>query len=395
MAGNRSERRVWQRAAILGSLWAAIDIVAGSFLHNLNVPFAGSLLAALGVTIVTAGQRVSPDRGVIWRAALVCALMKSISPSAVILGPMVGIVMEGLLLEAALTLFGANVAGYLVGGALAVSWSSAQKILSAVVALGPDVIRLYVEAYSHAARALGVSRFGPFDLVATLFVVESLIGVAAAIVGLRLARDRGAVAAISPAPLKARTDAGARATDAVGAWSIPRLVAFAAGLIAWMALLQVLPLAVAAASVAAYALLVFRAYPRAMAKLQRPTFWVQMAGVLLLAGLLLGGLRSGRAGLLEGLRAGTQMAMRATLVLLGFTAVSVELRNPRIMGWLERRRLRGLSDALGLAFGALPAFTALLADQRTFWRSRRLVACSGWRTASTCRAPRATGASSS
>jgi nucleoside-triphosphatase THEP1 len=27
-----------------------------------------------------------------------------------------------------------------------------------------------------------------------------------------------------------------------------------------------------------------------------------------------------------------------------------------------------LSDALGLAFGALPAFTALLADQRTFWR---------------------------
>jgi nucleoside-triphosphatase THEP1 len=62
------------------------------------------------------------------------------------------------------------------------------------------------------------------------------------------------------------------------------------------------------------------------------------------------------------------MVLRATLVVLGFTAVSVELRNPVILAWLEHRRFRGLSDALGLAFGALPAFTAALADQRSFWR---------------------------
>jgi nucleoside-triphosphatase THEP1 len=62
------------------------------------------------------------------------------------------------------------------------------------------------------------------------------------------------------------------------------------------------------------------------------------------------------------------MVLRATLVVLGFTAVSVELRNPLILAWLERRRFRGLSDALGVAFAALPAFTAALADQRSFWR---------------------------
>ncbi len=43
------------------------------------------------------------------------------------------------------------------------------------------------------------------------------------------------------------------------------------------------------------------------------------------------------------------MVLRATLVVLGFTAVSVELRNPVILAWLERRRFRGLSDALGVA----------------------------------------------
>lgn len=29
---------VWSRAAALGSLWAAFEIVVGSFLHNLRVP---------------------------------------------------------------------------------------------------------------------------------------------------------------------------------------------------------------------------------------------------------------------------------------------------------------------------------------------------------------------
>ena len=138
--------RVWQRAAILGSLWASVEIIVGSFLHNLNLPFAGSVLAAFGVIVMTAGHRATPERGLIWRAALVCALMKSVSPSAVILGPMVGIVMEGLLLQSSVSLLGGNLAGYAIGGALAVSWSLVQKILSALIAFGPDVVRLYVEA---------------------------------------------------------------------------------------------------------------------------------------------------------------------------------------------------------------------------------------------------------
>ena len=119
MAKAAGDQRIWQRAAVLGSLWASVEIVVGSFLHNLNVPFAGSALAAFGVIVMTAGHRASPVKGVIWRAALICALMKSISPSAVILGPMIGIAMEGALLETCVRLSGGRAAGYLLGGALA------------------------------------------------------------------------------------------------------------------------------------------------------------------------------------------------------------------------------------------------------------------------------------
>jgi nucleoside-triphosphatase THEP1 len=357
---------VWQRAAVLGSLWASVEIVAGSFLHNLNVPLAGSVLAAFGVVVMTAGHRSLRVRGLIWRTALICALMKSISPSAVILGPMVGILVEGLLLEACVRLLGANAIGYVAGGALAVAWSLAQKVAGALIAFGPDVVRLYVAAYAYASKSLHVSRFGPFDLVATLVGIECLVGGVAAVVGMRLVPARGA--AVERAWPAAGSRAGRTPVRPPRGWSLPFLIVFASGLVAGMVLLGWLPAWAGGLYVAGYAVLVVRRYPAAFVRLRVPAFWGQMIGVLLLAGLLLGGARNGAPGLLQGLDVGVHMALRAILALVAFTALAVELRNPRILEWLERRHFRGLSDALGLAFGALPAFTSALADQRSFWR---------------------------
>jgi nucleoside-triphosphatase THEP1 len=366
------QARAWSRAAVYGSLWAASEIVVGSFLHNLRIPFAGSLLAAFGVLVMTAGHRANPARGLIWRAALICALMKSISPSAVILGPMIGIAMEGALLEACVRLSGGHTAGYLIGGALAVSWSMVQRILNALISFGPDVVRLYVEAYSFAARSLGVSRVGPFDLIATLVVAEWVTGVAAAAIGLRVASRRAGATAPPAAGVHgtsdARSSSSASPITATGPWSLTRLALVCLGLIAGMAGLSFVPLWAGALYVVACAGLVLRAYPRAAARIQRPALWIELAVVMLLAGLLLGGVRSGAAGMLAGLAAGAAMVMRAMLVLVGFTAISVELRNPIILSWVERRRLRGLSDALGIAFGTLPAFMDALARSRAGWR---------------------------
>ena len=360
--------RLWRRAAVYGSLWAAVEIVVGSFLHNLRIPFAGSLLSAVGVVVLTASHRAFPERGLIWRTALVCALMKSVSPSAVILGPMIGIVMEGVLVEASVRLFRGRAPGYLVGGALAVSWSMAQRVLNALVAFGTDVVRLYVDAYGYASRSIGVSSFGPFDLVAALVALEMGAGVAAALLGLRIARRAAEAAAdVPPAAAPGPWFPGPPIT-AVGNWSLPRLALVAAAMLGGMAAIGGLPLWAGALYAAGLAAFVLRTYPRAAARIHRPSLWIEMGAVMLLSGLFLGGLGHGAAGLLTGLSAGAAMVLRATIVLFGFTAISVELRNPSIMALVERRGLRGVSDALGVAFGALPAFTSALADERQPWR---------------------------
>ena len=111
----------WLQASVVGSLWASIEIILGSFMHNLQMPFAGTLLAMLSVMLLTAFHQRWRVKGLFWRAGLICALMKSISPSAILLGPMTGILAEALLLELVVRIAGANIVGYLLGGAVAVS----------------------------------------------------------------------------------------------------------------------------------------------------------------------------------------------------------------------------------------------------------------------------------
>ena len=53
--------------------------------------------------------------------------MKTMSPSAVIFGPMIAIFTEAFLLEFSVRLLGRTIAGYLIGAMLAMSWNLFQK----------------------------------------------------------------------------------------------------------------------------------------------------------------------------------------------------------------------------------------------------------------------------
>lgn len=48
----------WLLAAIIGSIWASIEIIIGSFLHNLRLPMTGIMLKALLMELGAARCRV-------------------------------------------------------------------------------------------------------------------------------------------------------------------------------------------------------------------------------------------------------------------------------------------------------------------------------------------------
>lgn len=143
----------WIKASIAGTIWAASEIVLGSFLHNLRIPFSGNILTAIGLVILISISHIWTEKGIFWRAGLICALMKTMSPSAIIFGPMLGIFAESVLLELSTRLLGHSIAGYVTGAMLAMSWNLFQKIGSFIIYYGSNIIELYTSLLKKIGRA--------------------------------------------------------------------------------------------------------------------------------------------------------------------------------------------------------------------------------------------------
>ena len=88
----------WIKASIIGTFWAASEIIIGSFLHNLKIPFSGNILTSFAIILLISFSYKWKVKGLFWRAGVICALMKTISPSAVIFGPMIAIMAQAFIL---------------------------------------------------------------------------------------------------------------------------------------------------------------------------------------------------------------------------------------------------------------------------------------------------------
>ncbi|MEA1878914.1 MAG: nucleoside-triphosphatase [Bacteroidota bacterium] len=349
---------VWIRATVIGSLWAAIEIVIGSFLHNLRIPFAGSLLAFSSVVLLIAFLRIWPYRGMVLRAGLICALMKSISPSAVIIGPMTGIILEAAIIELSLLTFGMNRVAFVVGGMLAVWSALLHKLSTLLLVYGLDFVRILEGLYRYAVRQIGMENASPWLLLLVLSLIYWGIGFLASILGMRLelvasqSKSSGLSADIKAKNLFSFTDAHS--------YSLVFLGIILLGMIGMLFLMNTAdPLIFLPLSLVYLSFLLIR-YKRAIRPLTRPKFWLQLAGITLLAAVVIDGLESGIWFSQRGLEAGLLINLRALIVLMGFAALGTELKNPIVKGILYKRGFAELYESLNMAFSTLPALMAIL-----------------------------------
>jgi nucleoside-triphosphatase THEP1 len=355
----------WQRAAMLGSLWAANEIVLGSFLHNTGIPFAGTVLASIAVALLVAGFTVWQDAGIIWRAGVVCSLMKSISPSAVILGPMVGILLEAIIVAAAIAGLRGTITGCILGGMLATVTPMLQKIIAILFTYGMDMARMYASLFTLFAEWFGFDGPNPERALLWFIALQAVPGMIAAIAGIAIGRG---VHAARTDDLILAGDTGAEPDFMHGTtqpYSISVLGTHVFALVAGLLILPMIPRLLSPLPVALYLAAVVYHYPSLRPKFKRVRLWLEFGVVTLFAGVLLGILAPGGNGSWwTGLTSGVVMTARATLVVAAFSAISLELRNPVILEWFFRRGLGTLSVAMRMAFRALPAFVQSLSQQR-------------------------------
>ncbi|MDY0212143.1 MAG: nucleoside-triphosphatase [Desulfuromonadaceae bacterium] len=360
------QNEIWIKAAAAGGLWACMEIVVGSFLHNLHLPFAGSILAALVLVFLVAVHELWPDKGLIWRAGLICAAMKSLSPGVVIIGPMFAIIAEAMLFELGLRVCGRNLAGYLLGGALAMTWLPMQKIGRLLLFYGSDMIDVTVATFIGVQQFLGVTALTPGQALIALILLYPVTGMLAVICGWNLGQR---IKNLPPAELTIKsTDGNAPVFTAGVRHNLVLLPLHIVAVISGMILLNFYPLGYGALFVFCYIALCAWRYPSLCRRFSKPGFWVFFVFITLLAGVFLGSFAQQDGELfsapkVEHLMVGVQMNVRAALLLAAFFALGIELNHPRIRKFLRARGCDAYSRALQSAFEVMPLMLETMMQQ--------------------------------
>ena len=357
----------WLKASVLAGLWAGIEIIAGSFLHNLKIPLSGTFLTMISVILVLGFFQIWPLRGIMWRAGLITALMKSISPSAIILGPMVAIFMEGLLLEITVLLLGKNLIGYIAGGTITLLGALMQKIVRVWMMYGLDIFKIYENIYQVAVKQLGITHASPAPAVATLFLVYAALGAFAAFAGYSIGKRARKVQADSlPNSNLTSYNNSWEQQPENNNYSTVLLILHLFALPILLFLPHHSPWLLSTAVTVLYLIFIAIHYKHALKRLKKLLFWAQLLLILALAWFFSDTPVAPGEPKLLALADGFNMVLRALIVVMGFSAISTELRAPVMQRLFYRGGLRQLYLAINTAFSILPEVIDNFAKPRDF-----------------------------
>lgn len=356
----------WIKASIAGTIWAASEIVLGSFLHNLKIPFSGNILTAIGLIILVALSHRWKENGLFWRAGLICALLKTMSPSAVIFGPMIAIFTESVLLETSVRILGRTYAGFILGSMLAMSWNLVQKIVNYIIFFGSDIIGVYTNLLKYAQKQFDIRTDIVWLPLIILLAGYALFGAVSAVLGIRVGKKllneqgggfTGKTGNSKPYPrFNARADFN---------YSLAWLALDLGMLFAGLLILNRTQWFIWVPSVTAFILALGIRYRRAMRQLSKPGFWLLFVFLTLITAFIFTEAESGKDLLIKGLLTGLQMNFRAALVIVGFSALGTEFYNPVIRNFFRKTAFRNLPLSLELAAESLPSVIATIPDFRT------------------------------
>lgn len=356
----------WIKASIMGTIWAASEIVLGSFLHNLKVPFSGNILTAIGLVILISMGYKWAERGLFWRAGLICALMKTMSPSAVIFGPMIAIIAESLILELFTRLIGRTYAGYILGAMVAMSWNLFQKIINYIIFYGASIVDVYVDLLKIAQKQLSINTDLVWLPIIILLIVYALFGLLAAVTGIRVGRrmlkqpGRFTRAEIKEPATEVTPKPGTQFNYSV-AWLVADIILIVFSFF----LLNKTHWIVWSLTITVVIIIWSIRYRTAFRQLSKPGFWVFFVIITLITAFVFTRAQSGENMLQKGLLTGFQMNFRAALIITGFSVLGTELYNPVIRSFFLRTSFKNLPLALELSAESLPSFIANIPDFKT------------------------------
>jgi hypothetical protein len=295
--------------------------------------------------------------------------MKSLSPSAVILGPMTGIMLEAMIMDLLIFLLGKNLLAYLLGGVGALLSTIMHKLINLFILYGSDLLTVYLNLFEFMKKQLGLSEASPAGLLYWILGIYIVLGALAAASGYLLGRHAMRMQT-SNEPQDVLIDpfgAEWKNTDPGQKFRIILLPLHLAMIPLMLILINRFGLSYySLVPAGTYLVFLLSYYKRIVRRLMKPFFWVQLLIMTLVAGFFWHPPDAGAGHFGVGFLVGLSMCLRAILIVSAFSALSVEIRNPLVTDALLKLGMGNAYAAISLAFNSLPAMLDRSSDLKTF-----------------------------
>ncbi|NJO88010.1 MAG: hypothetical protein HC831_02880 [Chloroflexia bacterium] len=274
-------------------------------------------------------SKIWKEKGIFWRAGLICALMKTMSPSAVIFGPMIAIFIESLLLEVSVRVFRKTYLGFIMGAVLAVSWSFVQKIINLLIFYGFNIVELYKNLIKYAEKQLNL-QFDTFWMpIFALLSIYVLIGFMAALIGIKTGKKIvSCPLAFNPLKTNNKSITDNHNPKPDFNYSLTWLLINLVLIVGSMLVISLLDWKIWSVSTVVIVSIWVLRYKRALRQLSRLKFWVFFVLITMLTALVFTKMQSNSVS--HAILIGIEMNFRATVLILGFSVLGNELYNPKI-----------------------------------------------------------------
>ncbi len=356
----------WTKAAVIGTIWASFEIIFGSFLHALRIPLAGTTLTFFSIILLTAFAQKFKGKNLFLKAGIIAALLRSVMPTSIILGPLLGILTEALLFQFFYNLFRGRFPGFALAAIFSMFAALLHKIISILLIYGFDIVKILKNLYFIFLKTSGLN-LPPKDLLIIIPVIYSGMGIIAAFIGRITARKTK--------PVSEQPDFNPDFRHTNGFLQIHpgfhynRYFIFL-HLILFVLILSTserLPVYISLSIMIAYFVIIGLRYGKYLRRLRSKIFYVQLIFIFLMSLLLIPDQK-------EAVVTGLRMIIRAMTIISAFTAIGIELRNPLIVNTLKNKGLEELYQAVQVSSELFPAMANYLKkDKKAIFHPLRLL----------------------
>jgi hypothetical protein len=163
--------------AVFGTLWGIVEMTFGGVLKSLNIPLSGLILSVIGLTIAMIGRVFVPKRGSTLFIGIIAMILKLFSLGGIILGPMLGIIMEALIAE---LVFSAKEKPTLVlmmiAGVFGSFWVLIQPFISGPLLLGRSFLVVWLGILDTARNLFNLPEGSIFSVLALFILIHIFFG---------------------------------------------------------------------------------------------------------------------------------------------------------------------------------------------------------------------------